>query len=368
MAGFDLNYSGSTDNEQSYVAWLMMLFSQARTRRVNFEVQWEEAAALCWPEYRNSFAFGHNRPPGQKYAEFQVDTAGSIASHRFMAICDAMITPYNMLWSFIKADNEYLMKDRGVALYYKDVTNILWKSRYRWDAGFFSNNQTNWQALGVFGNMGMMVEELDTKPGGYSPGLSYSATAPGEMYPLRNYQGRVDGYIRHFRWNARQAYQRWGEQIGVLLMASLAKNDMQLWDFLQFVLPNTEYDPMQVFNPVKGKPWSSTYVSIAGYCILERGGYRSFPWAGSTYMLAPEEEYGRGPAQMVLPDLKTLNTEKAMYLRQGHKAVEPAYLINDDGLNTLRTEPNAKNYGGMSADGRSWRRRWRPAKSRSPPR
>jgi head-to-tail connecting protein len=351
MAGFDLNYTGVPGDDQSFVAWLMQLFSQARNRRVNFEVQWEEAAALCWPDYRNSFAFGHNRPPGMKYTEYQVDTSGSIASHRFMAICDAMITPYNMLWSYVKADNPYLMKQRGVKLYYKELTETLWKERYRWESGFFSSNQTNWQALGVFGNMGMWIDEMETKPGNQKPGIRYVAQAPGEIYVLRNYQGREDGHIRHFRWSARQAYQKWGDKIPVLLKAALDKNDLQLWDFLQFVLPNNEYDPLQIFDPVKGKPWVSVYVSVAGYCILEKGGFRSYPRAGSTYMIAPEEEYGRGPAQMVLPDLKTLNSEKAMYLRQGHKAVEPAYLINDDGLNTLRTSPNAKNYGGIGPGG-----------------
>ena len=56
---FDLNYSGATQDETNYVAWLMLLFSTARGRRVNFEIQWEESAALCWPSYRNSFTFGH---------------------------------------------------------------------------------------------------------------------------------------------------------------------------------------------------------------------------------------------------------------------------------------------------------------------
>ena len=351
MAGFDLNYSGKMDDDATYVAWLMLLFSQARNRRVNFEIMWEETAALCWPEYRNSWAFGHVRAPGQKYAEYQVDTSGSIASHRFMSICDVMITPYNMLWSYIKADDDYLMRQPGVKAYYQAINEILWKERYRSESGFFSNNQTNWQNLGVFGNMGMLIDELEQKPGKFKPGIRYMATSPGEMYVLRNYQGRIEGYIRHFRWTARQAFEKWGMAIPVILRAAMEKNDMILWDFLQFVLPNTEYDPLKIFDQVKGKPYSSTYVSVAGYCILERGGYRSFPWAGSTYMLAPEEDYGRGPGQMVLPDLKTLNAEKSLYLEQMHKAVKPAYLINDDGLNTLRTTPNAKNYGGLGADG-----------------
>lgn len=347
----NLYFTGSPNDEQAYVAWLMMLFSQRRTRRVNFEVQWEEAAAMCWPEYRNSFAFGHTRAPGVKYTEFQVDTAGSIASHRFMAICDALITPYNMLWSYVQASNKDLMKDRSVQAYYNKVTECLWYHRYCQDAMFFSQNQKNWQALGVFGNMGMFVDQIDTRRPGTPPGLSYVATSPGEMYPLYNYQGRNDGFIRHFRWTAREAYGRWGMKIHPLLKSALEKNDMTKWDFLHFVLPNTEFDPLKIFDSVNGKPWVSIYLFVAGYCIVEKGGYRTMPWMGGRYMVAPEEDDGRGPAQMVLPELKTLNSEKAMFLRQGHKAAEPAYLLADDGLIDLKTSPNAFNYGGLGASG-----------------
>ena len=346
-------YQGSTDDEMAYLAWLMAMFSSARTSRLNFEVVWEESAALCWPEYRNSFTYGHIRAPGVKYTEYQIDTKGSIASHRFMAIGDALVTPQTSLWSIVKLSNSDLMKDKTVRTYCREVTRILWQERYAYNANFVSQNQTNWQALGVFGNMGMLTMPLDTHNGLYPRGLRYMSTSPGEMYVLRSHQGRPDGYVRHFRWYARQAAQEWGrEKCGPVIQAALDKNDVNTrFDFLEFVLPNTEYDPLQIFDPVKNKKFVSVYVSVQGYRILQKQGYRSFPWSCGCYLLAIEEDYGRGPAQMVLPELKTLNSEKAMFLRQGHKAAEPAYLIADDGLVTLQTAPRAFNYGGLSPQG-----------------
>ncbi len=351
---YDLNWTaGPSQDEQNFVAYLMLLFNTARTRRLNFEVLWEESAALCWPEYRNSFAYGHVRAPGIKYTEFQIDTSGSIASHRFMAIADTLITPSTQMWSIVKPSNSDLLKDRSAALWFEQLTTELWRERYAYAANFHGAQQLNWQALGVFGNMGMYIDAIETK-GGYSkPGLRYIATSPGEMYVLRNHQGRPNGYVRHFRWTARQAFSKWGlGKLPAVLRAALEKNDnYTMWDFLQFVLPNNEYDPSQVFHPVNGKPWMSVYVCVAGFNIMEQGGYRKFPWSCGAYMIAPEEEYGRGPAQMVLPELKTLNAEKAMFLRQGHKAAEPAYLIADDGLVTLKNAPNSFNYGGLSKEG-----------------
>jgi hypothetical protein len=50
---------------------------------------------------------------------------------------------------------------------------------------------------------------------------------------------------------------------------------------------------------------------------MQEGGYRSFPISASRYEQAPGEVYGRSPAMMVLPALKTLNAEKRMFLKAG---------------------------------------------------
>ena len=348
---YDLSYTGSTDDDQRYVVWLMQIFWQARTRRVNFEPQWEEAAALCLPEYRNSFAFGHVRPPGVKYTEFQIDPAGSIASHRFGVLCDALITPHNMMWSRVRPDNDDLMKDRAAQLYYDKVSEVLWNHRYRPEANFFSHNQQNWLCLGVFGNMGMYVDEYDSRPGDYRPGLRYCATSPGEIYILRNHQGREHGHIRHFRWTAQQAALKFGmDKVGPVLQSAIEKESRELYNFLQFVIPNTAFDPMQMFTR-NAQPWASIYISYEGRCILSTGGYRTYPRASGGYFRAPEEDYDRGPAQMVLPALKTLNAIAAMFLKANHKAAEPAYLLSDNGLTDLKTAPNSFNFGGLNEQG-----------------
>ena len=333
------------------MAYLMQLFQYARLNRVNFEVQWEEAAALTWPEYRNSFAFGHVRAPGVKYTQFQVDSTSAIKAWRFMAIADAMLTPHNMLWSIYRADDPELMKDRSVKVYFEQLTKCMWCLRYAPNANFLSQQQTNWHGLGVFGNIGMLVDAFDATPN-TERGLRYIGCPPGEIYVLVNHQGRVDGYIRHFRWTARQAFSRWKEKLPPVVFAALEKGDnYTMWDFLEFVLPRTDYDPMAIFS-AKGKPYRSIYVSVAGFSIIEEGGYYSMPLSFGRYMQAPEEWYGRGPAQQVLPELKTKNAEKEAFLKQGALAGDPAYLLPEDGLFDFKSASGAYNYGGMTEDGK----------------
>jgi len=321
-------------------------------QRVNFETSWEESAALVWPEYRNSFTFGHVKAPGTKQTQYQVDSTGTMAAWRFAAIAEYMMTPFNMMWARISTGNKELLKDRNARLYFEEWSRVLWEERYKPESNFQGQQKVNWHSLGVFGNQAMLIDELDTRPGGYSKGLRYMSCAPGEIYLLVNHQGMVDGYIRHFRWNARQAYQRWPDTISPALKAALEKADSNtLFDFLEFVIPNTDYDPNQYFS-IKGKPWSSIYVSIVGQCILEEGGYVSFPLAHGRYSLAPEEWYGRGPCQQVLPELKTKNSEKEAFLKQGVLAGDPIRLLPEDGLFDFKATAGNYVYGGVTPDGK----------------
>jgi hypothetical protein len=91
---------------------------------------------------------------------------------------------------------------------------------------------------------------------------------------------------------------------------------------------------------------------MADRTLITEGGYHTFPIAASRYEQAPQETYGRGPAQMVLPSLKTLNAEKRVFLKQGHRAGDPVLLTADDGIVDVSLRPGALNKGGMTADGK----------------
>lgn len=349
-------YRGDIEDKGAILAYLMQLFSSARLQRSGFEPQWEEAAAMYWPEYRGSFSFGNIRAQGSKYSQYQVDSTGSLMAFRFMSIFDVLVTPFNSVWSELRAADPYLRKQKGVRSYYQDISAILWTERYRAVANFHAQNQQNAHALGVFGNMGMFVERLDPRPGVYPAGLSYTSTSPGEIYPLQNHQGRVDAYIRSIQWTAREAFSKW-PKIGTepeyqTLKAALEKGDVYTkFNFLEFVIPRTDYDPYKIFS-AQSKPWSSTYVSITGNCIIEQDGYHSFPMPMGRYLQAPGEWLGRGPGQISLATGKTLNSAMEAYLRTSVEAGDPSYLLPEDTLFDFQRGAGKDIFGGVNDDGR----------------
>jgi hypothetical protein len=351
--GADFAARTPTQREQDIVRDILQEFSQRTVWRNNFAAQWEEVAELIDPINRNTFFYGNFNYPGNKKTQQQIDASGMMALRRFGAICDSMLTPRNQTWHQLRADNDYVMKDRMTRLWFEQVNSILFKHRYQPLANFTGQNQANYRALGAYGNAGMFIDRVDGRLFGRVKGLRYKAIPLGELFLRENHQGLVDGFIRWFRLTAYQAVQKFGmEWLPQNLYAPLQAHSEWTYNFLHCVRPREDYDPSRY--DVRALPYSSHYVSIEGQCLMgPEAGYRSFPLAPSRYEQGPGETYGRGPAMAVLPALKTLNAQKRTFLKQGHRAADPVLLTTDDGLvdgGSLR--PGAMNKGGMSPDGK----------------
>lgn len=339
--------------ESDFCGRLMARFTEKATWRNTLANQLEETAQLLWPEHRNTFFYGTWNWPGQKKTQQQVDASGMLALHRFAAIADSLLTPANSEWHGLEANNDYVMKDRRTRLYFDDLTAILHKYRKNPLANFRGQNNMNWRSLGGFGNATMYVDAFDGRHYHGFRGLRYRSVPFGETFYAENHQGIVDDIDRWFRVTARQAAQKWGESnLPEQLQAALTKNSEWPFNFLHCVHPRDDYDPGRY--DYKGLPFTSYYLSIEGMCLLQPpGGYRTFPYAVSRYDQAPREVYGRGPAQMVLPALKSLNKMKMIFLKQGHRAADPVLLIADDGLaSTMNLTPGFQNKGFMNQDGK----------------
>lgn len=332
---------------------IMQLWSQLQLWRNTFAAQWEEVAELILPTSRNTFYYGNFNWPGQKKTDRQVDATGMMALHRFAAICDSLLTPRNMTWHGLAASDENINKDRDVRLWFEKATRILFKMRYAPIANFAAQNQNNYQSLGAFGTAGMFVDQAVTEDGKPLRALRYKSIPLGELFLMENHQGLINGFVRWFRLTADNAIDRFGEDAfkDTAIVAARGAKSQEPFNFLHVVRPRKDFDPYRL--DYKGKPFASYYVCIETLQIVEEGGYTSFPLAASRYDQTPGEVYGRSPAMMVLPALKTLNAEKRTFLKQGHRAADPVLLTSDDGLIDMNLTPGAINSGGVNSDGKA---------------
>jgi hypothetical protein len=340
------------DWERNLVGELLREFAQLYSWRNTFASQWEEVASLIDVASRNTFFYQNFYWQGQKKTQQQIDATGMLALHRFAAICDSLLTPANSQWHSLEASDDYVMKDRATRMWFDLVTKLLFKHRRAPTANFRGENYKSWRSLGCYGNSTLFIDAFDGRTHHGLRGLRYRACPLGETFYGENHQGQVDRITRWFRMTAAQAAQRWGmERLPANLHAPLIQSSQWPYNFLHVVKPRDNYDPQRL--DVRSMPFSSFYVAIEGQCLMqEEGGFNVFPYAVSRYDQAPLEVYGRGPAQQVLPALKTLNAQKATFLKQGHKASDPVLITADDGLTDFKNRPGAVNKGGVNPDGR----------------
>lgn len=337
-----------TDAEKEIIQESMSEFQGMVTGRANFDAHWEEVAELVYPVYRNTFSVGSFNMQGEKKTDRQVDGTASLALSRFAAILDSLLTPRNMYWHFLAADNEHLMKDRETKLWFETATKILFKERYKPAANFAAQNLANYMSLGAFGNAAMWTDSYQGIDG--SRGLRYKAFPLGEIYYRENHQGQVDGHIRRFYLTGSQARLMFKDELDRLPDAVVKSTDPnKKFGFLHRVVPRNDRDPRKIDK--KNMAYASYYLCLEGPCLVSEGGYRNYPMAASRYDQTPGETYGRSPAMAVLPAIKTLNAEKADFLRQGHRAGTPVYLTTDDGIVDFSMKPGFLNKGGIGPKG-----------------
>ena len=338
------------DYEEEVVTTRLQEFGQLNLWRSTTAAHWEEIAELIDPASRNTFFYGNYNWPGQKKTDRQVDATGMMALGRFSAILDSLLTPRNQLWHQLASDNTDIMADRDSRLWFEQSTKILFQERYDAIANFTAANQQVYYSLGAYGTGGVFIDQAVDDWNRPVNKLRYKNIPIGELFIRENHQGRIDSVMRWFKMTARQAFQKFGDKIPPQLVAAMELKSENMFDFLHCVQPQTDYK--EGAWGVKGMPYSSQYISIQGRALLSEGGFRSFPYAIGRYVQTPMETYGRSPAMQVLPALKTLNAEKATYLKVGHRAADPTLLTYDDGLVDPTMKPGAINKGGMSAEGR----------------
>jgi len=318
--------------------------------RGTWEQHWEEIAERILPR---QLGFIGERTKGEKKTQKVFDSRPAIALDRFAAVMDSMLTPRQTKWHNLKASDATLNKDFQVREWFDAANQILFNARYNPKANFAGQNHERWISMGAFGT-GSLFIDFDA-----ASGLRYRVVNLKDTFFLLNHQGQIDTVFRRFKYTARQAVQRWGQEMlpeSILKALENPKEQNKEFEFLHVVMPREDYAPGRV--DAKGKPIASLYIARKEkQLVTPEGGYTSFPYSISRYLTAPDEVYGRGPAMMALPDIKMLNEMAKTDIRAAHKLVDPPLLLHDDGIMgngamSVNLTPGGLNMGGVSRDGR----------------
>lgn len=307
-----------------------------------YEPMWQEIAERIMPD---SAMFTSMQTPGSKRTSKMFDATAPLALSRYGAAMESMITPRTQRWHGLRHRNPEINENQEAQEYYDRLTDMLFAIRYSPIANFASQAQETYLSNGAYGTGSMFTDDMLGK------GIRYRAIHLSETYFAENFAGIIDIVHRKFKYTARQALQAFPDTLPDAVMRAATKDPLQEFTFLHCVCPNEDYDPRRLGQ--NSLAFESRYVCVDEQKTVREGnGYRTFPYAISRNLTMPGEVYGRGPASLVLPDIKQLNEFEKVLLRQAHMAVDPPILLQEDGaLSGFNMQPGALIWGGVNADG-----------------
>jgi hypothetical protein len=316
-----------------------------RGQRSNWDNMWQEVADRVWPQMSD---FVTKRTAGEKRTEKMFDSTAALALDRATAAFYSLMVPDSQLWhGLAMGKDQGMMENVALKGWLEEIRKVLFALRRSPRASFSSQAQECVRSLLAFGTLCMFTEDVAGR------GIRYKSVHLAEIDVTENKDGGIDSIYRTFELTARQAVGMFGLN-GLpqkIRDAYEKKDEVSKFTFVHNVYPNPERKAGR--RDYAGMRFTSCYASVEGKGIVEEGGYRRFPYHVSRYATNPREVYGRGPAIVLLPDIKLLNEIEKTTLRAGHLAVDPPLLLFEDGsLQSFQMRPRALNFGGVDEQGR----------------
>jgi hypothetical protein len=320
----------------------LLMHSKFEEQRNIYLPMWQEIFDRVLPD---SATILRQYSPGGKRTQMMFDATAPLALQKYGAVMESMVVPRTQKWHGMKPRNPALAENSEVITYCEQLTEILFDVRYKFEANYAEQAFQCFLNQGAVGNGALFIDDME------GVGIRYRALHPSELFYAENFVGTIDMVHRKFKYTARQANQRFKGNLPPGVLRAVEKNPLQEFTFVHRVVPNDLYQPgVYGSNSLK---YDSMYFCLDEPHICRIGrGYRTFPYVFSRGMTVPGDVYARGPASLVLPDIKQLNEMEKTLLRQAQLAVDPPILMPEDGaLQGFNMQPGALMWGGTNADG-----------------
>lgn len=312
-------------------------YEKLRANRVNFENRWDKLAPFIAP---SRYGIVTQFAPGANIMEDVYDSTGQFAADIMAKFIAGEIMNPAEQWAANIHGNKELRKNDEVREWLEEVTEIQHEDLHR--SNFYLEAPSSLVDWGGFGTASLFYAEtpvLSNVP--FQPGYRgtrFQADKIGRFLIDEDPLGRVDTLYRDFFYTARQASDRWGNNVSQAIKeARDAGNEDRQFTFIHAIQPRPNGEK-QFGN--KGFAWLSAYVEKETKHLVEEGGYERFPSVNPRWDKTPGEIYGRGPGEVALHDILTKNKGKRLELEDWALKVRPPVVVaHDSVIGTLRFKP-----------------------------
>lgn len=301
-------------------AQLKERFDMLKTRRVNFEVLWQELTDYIIPR-KNDIII--DRFPGEK-RNFQVFDNTAIQANQLLAgALHGLLTNPAAQWFVLTTGIEQLDNRDDVRKYLQDTSVILHNIMN--NSNFQTEAHENYLDLGSIGTAGLsIVEDPDMV-------VRFKAMHIAELYIAENNKGFVDEVHRAFKWDATKIISQFGsERVHKDVLKAWKSNSSKEFEMVHAVYPRHQ-DPDEEKDPGSLPIVSQFILPEYEFELLEEG-FNEQPIIVPRWAKSAGEEYGRSPGMNALPDIRTLNEMTRVTIVGAQKTIDPPIQMPDDGF------------------------------------
>lgn len=320
---------------------VMDLQQELATERQPYETKWENTARLVEPDL---MGFNYTPTPGQENRGDIYDEKGPSAAEKLTSGIISLMCPEGEMYQSLESDDEQLNDNTAAARWFDAESKALFADRYAAQAKFSDQNAQTILNGVVLGNGATFI---DAAPTG---GIRYAAIPLPQAYWADDDNGTHEIFNRRFQLTARQAKRRLGEDTPQKILTEAEKNPSTKFWFIHSVRPNEDLNLKYADH--RGMKFASRFVCEDLNMTIQRGGYRTMPYAVLRFRRAAGRAYGVSPSMRALPAIRMLNQMKKDYTAHTQELLRPVLLTANDGiLSKFKRKPGSLAVGGLDARG-----------------
>src|SRR5262245_22769546 len=303
-------------------------YERLRDRRGNFDALLQEVTEYVWP---SKSTITVERSPGERQTDLVYDPTITHAVTLLAAVMAGSLHSQHLEWIHLKMREEELNQEKEVQDWLEDDEQKM----------YLAMRQSNFQQemhegdvdLIVCGTACVFIEERPRLEPDRFGGLRFTTIPFGSYVVAESAEGLVNTLYRSYEMTAAQLVemgQARGWMVGDEIRDAMEADPDKPFEVLHCVYPRGQYNPA---SPARTQmPFASLYIQRKPVRTLAEGGYEEFPFIVPRWSKTTREVYGRGPAIHALPEVRTLNAAREMFLRAAAKNIDPPTEVEHEAI------------------------------------
>ena len=282
---------------------------------------------------------------GERHTNKMFDSSAPEASRIMAMSMQQALVPQSTVWFGLSIPSGHelyaLNREPSVKRWFHDVTESMFYSMH--ESNFYTAIGESFLDFTSFGTINLLLEENDAPEKNFG-GLAFTSIPTGQFVFSEDKRGKPDTVFWEYIFTARQAKQMFGsKRLPDSIKKAVKESPDSKFTFVRVVLPSEDYRANSVDS--KDKKYAALDIHYDSKTVVRTSGFDELPYVIGRFEKASGELWGRSPADIAMPDIKTLNKIRELELKGLAMAVHPPLIAPDQGIiGTFRMTPSAINY------------------------